>query len=55
MPVVKTGQFWPKAKRERQNLYAGPTGDEEVSEFMKEDNDRKDKQEGNDVADQAMA
>ena len=52
--VVETEQFRAEAKRKRQDLHPGPAGDEEMAKLMEENNDGQDKQERDDVADQAM-
>ena len=53
--VVETGEFRTKAERERQNLYAGPAGNQEMTEFMEEDDDGQDEQKGDDITDEAVA
>jgi hypothetical protein len=55
MPVVETGEFRPEAERERQHLHARPAGDQEVAEFMEENDDGQDEQEGDDVTDETVA
>jgi hypothetical protein len=55
MAVVEADEFRPETERERQHLHARPPGDQEVAEFMEENNDGQDEQEGNDVADEPMA
>jgi hypothetical protein len=55
MAVVETDQFRAEAERERQHLHPGPARDQEVTEFVEENDDRQDEQEGNDVADEPMA
>jgi hypothetical protein len=55
VPVVETKKFRPEPERECQHFHAGPACDQEVTEFMEEDNDREHEQKGDHVADHAMA
>src|SRR6266550_2738370 len=55
MPVVETDEFRPETKRESQHLHAGPAGHQEMTQFMEENDNRQHEQEGNDVANKAMA
>src|SRR6202158_1280854 len=55
MAVVETGEFRTEAKEESKNFHPRPAGHQEVTELVEEDNDREHEQEGDDVADQAMA
>ena len=53
--VVETGQFRPEAERERQHFHARPAGDQEMPEFVEENDDRQNEQKGDNVTDEPMA
>src|ERR1700704_1916443 len=55
MPVVEADEFRPETKRESQHLHAGPAGHQEMTQLMEENDNRQHEQEGNDVANKAMA
>src|SRR6266404_8954408 len=55
MPVVEADEFRPEAKRESQHLHAGPAGHQEMAQLMEENDNRQHEQEGNDVANKAVA
>src|SRR5690606_31127963 len=48
-PVVEAEDFRAKSDRERLHRHAAPAGDEEVPEFMKENDDGQHEEEGDDV------
>src|SRR5712672_1810358 len=55
MPVVKADEFRPETKQESQHLHAGPAGHQEMTQLMEKNDNRQHEQEGNDVANKAMA
>ncbi len=55
LAVVEPNEFRSESQRERQYFHAGPAANQEVTEFVKEDNDGEDEQEGDQIADKAVA
>src|SRR5258708_13910209 len=54
-PVVEAAKFRPEPKRERQHFHAGPACNQEMTEFMKENDDREHEQKGTHVTNQAIS
>lgn len=55
VPVVEAHELRPEPEREGQHLHARPARDEEMAQLVKEDDNRQDKQEGDDVTHEPMA